>query len=186
MDIIFRISQEEARDVDRVFSFYSEAVKSTFKRVREPLIEDLFRNGIRPRSGASNDPDKLYTEYAHNIFLLKQALPGVLPNDKTLSPPKTFYDWLFQRLCIDLKLMSQLSEEHFRTYIQVLDEGLEEAKKEINQGKGRYSLENIKALPKYFMELPTDARGYFVYVLDEVACETLSGIMKHIYLQWYG
>lgn len=173
-------------------------LSSTRQLLREcddKVLERIYQNGGRPPSGAWNDPEghlseteKIHWQLKQSNIPLAQQISEYYKDanmERHSPPPATFLEWLFERFCIDLKLMSQLPKEQFFDYLVILDEQVDEAEKEVKELGERYNLNPEMAFSEKFFAMSPPEHAYFTRLLTKAALRSIRKMLTVIYFQWY-
>src|SRR3989338_583555 len=180
-------ARHEVEDAKKVFTFYKGAVAQIefLQQLKDKHLECIFQHGGRPKAGRANDPDSQYTDEAHLAALIKQTIPGLLPDADLLNPPKTLYEWTFMRFHLDLKNMARAPKDIFEAYLHLLEDGANEAEKEGQDLARKHELTKEMAFREDFHSLGPAEHYYFTCLLTQVASKSLRMMLSVVYLHWY-
>jgi len=177
----------EVENAQKAFAFFKKFVENVeyLRQLKDVSLEQVFQHGGRPKSGRSNDPDRFYTSEAHDVALIKKAIPGLLLDAGLLNPPKTLYEWTFVRFHLDLKIMAEASKDVLENYLRLLEDGAEEAEKEAGELGTKYDLTKEMALREDFHQLTPPQHHYFTCLLNKVVLRSLRMMLSVVYCYWY-
>ena len=185
----FLIPKTDAENVQKIFNLYQAGIEHTDKlqRIKDPAIERIYQIGVRPKSGQVNDPDSLYSENVHNLAAIKSSMPNLIPEDNygMLKPAATLHEWLFKRLCMDMKWLAKADEELMGTYLYGVNEEVKRFKMDIDLIKVKYPQLIDKISVKEFLDLNPEQKHYYIARLNAVTFDALTSFLNVIYAQWY-
>lgn len=183
------VPRQSANDKNVIREYLMTAIKHNDKiaLICDPTLEQIYQQGGRPKSGSSNDPDDNYEEYKK--YFPKQTdiaseLLGQSLSDILKTPPRLL-DWVFVRLCIDLKSLANSDKEYFEQYLWILDEGALKAAEEVDKLGKTYDLNPDLAFSPDFQELSPPEHGYFTAMLNKNVLYALAILLATIFEQWY-
>lgn len=182
------IPKEEVDNRDLILSFLKLSTSShkIINMICDKNIEQIYQQGGRPKAGTKNDPDRFFSEQEHDYAIAHRAMPNILPKEPNKKYPSgTLFEWVLERLCLDLKLTSKASKEDFFAYFIVLDEGANEAEKETEELGGKYGLRPEMAFSTEFFKMSPPEHAYFTSLLNKIVLRSLRIMLSVIYFQWY-